>query len=37
GEVQVAAAHGLTLVGVEYPAEPAQWAARAALARRRRA
>jgi len=37
GEVQVVAAHGLTLVGVDYPDHPEQWAARAAQTRRRRA
>lgn len=36
GEVRVAPAHGLTLVGVDYPDDPRQWAARAALTRRRR-
>jgi tRNA pseudouridine38-40 synthase len=35
-EVQVVAPHGLTLVAVSYPPDPAGWAARAALTRRRR-
>jgi tRNA pseudouridine38-40 synthase len=35
-EVRVVAPHGLTLIGVRYPDDPAQWAARAALTRRRR-
>lgn len=35
-EVRVVAAHGLTLVAVSYPPDPAGWAARAALTRRRR-
>jgi tRNA pseudouridine38-40 synthase len=34
--VTVAPAHGLTLVGVDYPADPAAWPRRAALTRRRR-
>lgn len=37
GEVRVAPAHGLTLVGVDYPESPQQWAARAQVTRRRRA
>lgn len=36
-EVTVAPAHGLTLVAVDYPDDPAQWAVRAQLTRRRRA
>lgn len=36
-EVMVAPAHGLTLVGVDYPDDPARWAAQAELTRRRRA
>lgn len=35
-EVRVAAPHGLTLVAVDYPMEPAQWAARAEMTRQRR-
>ncbi|BCJ37852.1 tRNA pseudouridine synthase A [Actinocatenispora thailandica] len=35
-EVTVAPAHGLTLVGVDYPADPAQWSSRDAATRRRR-
>jgi tRNA pseudouridine38-40 synthase len=35
-EVTVAPAHGLTLVGVDYPSEPADWASRDAATRRRR-
>jgi tRNA pseudouridine38-40 synthase len=35
-EVPVVAPHGLTLVAVSYPADPAGWAARARLTRRRR-
>lgn len=35
-EVAVAPAHGLTLVGVDYPADPADWAVRVELTRRRR-
>ncbi|HEY3502176.1 MAG TPA: tRNA pseudouridine(38-40) synthase TruA [Actinocatenispora sp.] len=35
-EVTVAPAYGLTLVGVDYPADPAEWAARDAATRRRR-
>jgi tRNA pseudouridine38-40 synthase len=35
-EVQVAPPHGLTLVGVDYPDTPEQWAEQARLARRRR-
>jgi tRNA pseudouridine38-40 synthase len=37
GEVTVAPPHGLTLVAVDYPAAPAEWAARAAQTRQRRA
>jgi tRNA pseudouridine38-40 synthase len=36
-EVRVVAPHGLTLVAVSYPEDPAGWAARAQLTRRRRA
>ncbi|HEY8473868.1 MAG TPA: tRNA pseudouridine(38-40) synthase TruA [Natronosporangium sp.] len=36
GEVRVVAAHGLTLVAVDYPPDPAGWAARARVTRRRR-
>jgi tRNA pseudouridine38-40 synthase len=36
GEVRVAPAHGLTLVGVDYPDSPDGWAARARVTRRRR-
>lgn len=36
GEVRVAAPHGLTLVAVSYPDDPAGWAARAQATRRRR-
>jgi tRNA pseudouridine38-40 synthase len=36
GEVPVVAPHGLTLVAVAYPSDPAGWAARAQLTRRRR-
>jgi tRNA pseudouridine38-40 synthase len=36
GEVSVVAPHGLTLVAVAYPDDPAQWAARAEVTRRRR-
>ena len=36
GEVMVAPAHGLTLVGVGYPDDPAAYATRAALTRNRR-
>jgi tRNA pseudouridine38-40 synthase len=35
-EVTVAPAHGLTLVGVDYPADPADWPVRSTLTRRRR-
>lgn len=35
-EVTVAPAHGLTLVGVDYPDDPVGWAARDAATRRRR-
>jgi tRNA pseudouridine38-40 synthase len=35
-EVQVVAPHGLTLVAVRYPDDPAQWAVRAETTRRRR-
>jgi tRNA pseudouridine38-40 synthase len=35
-ELRVVAPHGLTLVAVSYPADPAGWAARARLTRRRR-
>jgi tRNA pseudouridine38-40 synthase len=35
-EVRVVAPHGLTLVAVSYPEDPAGWAARAKLTRRRR-
>ncbi|GAA4201203.1 tRNA pseudouridine(38-40) synthase TruA [Actinocatenispora rupis] len=35
-EVTVAPAHGLSLVGVDYPTDPAEWAARDAATRRRR-
>jgi tRNA pseudouridine38-40 synthase len=35
-DVRVVAPHGLTLVAVSYPADPAGWAARAELTRRRR-
>jgi tRNA pseudouridine38-40 synthase len=35
-EVTVAPAYGLTLAGVDYPDDPADWAARAATTRRRR-
>jgi tRNA pseudouridine38-40 synthase len=35
-EVRVVAPHGLTLVAVVYPEDPAQWAVRAAATRRRR-
>ena len=36
GEVPVLPPHGLTLVAVRYPADPAGWAARAQVTRRRR-
>jgi tRNA pseudouridine38-40 synthase len=36
GDVKVAPPHGLTLVAVDYPDTPAEWAARAVLTRRRR-
>jgi tRNA pseudouridine38-40 synthase len=36
-EVRVVAPHGLTLVAVSYPPDPAGWAARAQLTRRLRA
>lgn len=36
-EVRVAPAHGLVLVGVDYPATPGEWEAQARLTRRRRA
>jgi tRNA pseudouridine38-40 synthase len=36
GEVRVVAPHGLTLVAVSYPADPAGWAARARVTQRRR-
>ncbi|MPZ29293.1 MAG: tRNA pseudouridine(38-40) synthase TruA [Micromonosporaceae bacterium] len=36
GEVRVVAPHGLTLQAVSYPADPAGWAARAEVTRRRR-
>jgi tRNA pseudouridine38-40 synthase len=36
GEVRVVAPHGLTLVAVVYPEDPAQWAVRASVTRRRR-
>lgn len=36
GEVTVAPAHGLTLVRVDYPADPADWTSRATVTRRRR-
>jgi tRNA pseudouridine38-40 synthase len=35
-EVTVAPAHGLTLVGVDYPADPADWPVRSTVTRRRR-
>ncbi len=35
-EVPVAPAHGLTLVGVDYPDDPAEWAYRSVATRRRR-
>lgn len=35
-EVMVVAPHGLTLVGVDYPPDPAGWAARALVTRNRR-
>jgi tRNA pseudouridine38-40 synthase len=35
-EVVVAPPHGLTLVAVDYPADPARYAARAVLTRRLR-
>lgn len=36
GEVRVVAPHGLTLQAVSYPSDPAGWAARAEVTRRRR-